>query len=336
MKKFALFVILFLFYITVFATYAEETEQRSDEESETTEEGMDTSSSGYTPGETEVGNSGAFTYSFPIKLPEGTNGTGPKLALVHNSQWHNGILGKSWMLTGMQEITRDPSYPINLDTNDHFLYNGRKLIWVPENTPGVANPGYFHTEQESYLRIRAHNLGTPSSYWTVTHKDGRTMYYGYTSRDHTPANDGHIDVMGKAGKTRLWALSKAADIHGNYYTIEYYEDTEDDTIGGYYPVKITWTKGNSQTKYYTVEFLYESRPDYGKKYIPTRVEIDKRLVWIVVKAGGNLLRKYRLDYDEGIATGRSRLTKIVEYGDDGNIPYYGNFPLAAGNYSPTG
>ena len=76
----------------------------------------------------EVAPNGSFMYSYPIKTPPGTNGIGPSLSLVYNSSMGNGILGMGWSLGGLSVIVRDPSYGINFNENDHYIYNGQKLI----------------------------------------------------------------------------------------------------------------------------------------------------------------------------------------------------------------
>jgi YD repeat-containing protein len=69
-----------------------------------------------------------------------------------------------------------------------------------------------------------------------------------------------------------------------------------------------------------VEFSYETRIDNGPLYVPTLMEVDMRLKYIMVYIDGNLLRKYRLDYEQSASTGRSRLKEIQEYGKEGNWP----------------
>jgi hypothetical protein len=69
------------------------------------------------------------------------------------------------------------------------------------------------------------------------------------------------------------------DIHGNYYTITY---AEDETGGDYYPAQMKYsmgksTDGSSAEIFTTVQFYYEDRPDHRPRYIPTMIDMDKRL-----------------------------------------------------------
>ena len=278
----------------------------------------------------EVDASGAFNYSYPINLPPGTNGMEPKLALVYNSNRGNGMLGMGWDLDGIPVITRDTTYDVTFDdTKDHYLYYGEKLIYTD---PAQGGDGYYHTERESFIRFKLEYPNGSNSYWVATLKNGTKMYFGYQASEHTSQTDGHVDAVGKNGKALVWSLSKVMDIQGNYYVVEYNEDA---TNGDYYPVRVTYTKnGTLINNYKTVEFFYESRNDYYNQYLPTLINMDKRLKWVVVKVGANLLRKYRLDYEYGISTGKSRLAAIQEYGDDGNWPENG--PWVDGSYQPNG
>jgi hypothetical protein len=267
----------------------------------------------------EVDSQGTFNYKYELKLPPGTNGMGPNLNLAYNSNISNGILGMGWGLAGLPVIVRDPVYGINYTNEDHYLYNGEKLV------PGAD--GYYHTERENFVRIKAFYLNSASSYWVLTLKNGTKMYFG----DQT--GNGHINAVGKAGKAYAWALNKVIDIYGNYYEVEYHEDVDN---GGYYPVRITYTKNDQKSlkAYRTMEFSYETRTDHGPMYnFSAKVDTDKRLRWITVKVDGNLLRKYRMDYEYGTVTRRSRLIAIQEYGSDGNVP---PVPWVEGSFEGTG
>jgi hypothetical protein len=267
----------------------------------------------------EVGPNGELVYSYPIKLPPGTNGVGPELALGYNSFSGNGMCGLCWSLSGIPVIGRDGSYEIDFSKTDkemHYIFNGQKLIYTDSANDG---DGYFHTERESFVRIQAEGTADSIDHWIITQKGGTKMYFGYMTIMHSANTDGRVEALGHSGRALLWSLSKVEDVHGNYYIIEYNEDIEH---GDYYPRRITYTKNDAHplNAYRKVEFSYEPRTDHGPLYIPTLMDVDKRLKYIMVFVGGNLLRKYRLDYEYSSSTGRSRLVEIQEYGSGGDWP----------------
>jgi RHS repeat-associated protein len=279
----------------------------------------------------EVDPTGAFQYQYPLNLPPGANGMNPTLKLFYNSNSPNGMLGIGWMLWGIAEVKRDYSYPVNYNDTDHFMYNGEKLV--------KDSAGKYHTAKESYARIEYKNPNTGTSYWVVTQKNGTKMYFGYQALEHSsPSTGGRIEGIGVSGtdKTIVWSLSKVVDLQGNYYVLEYNLDA---TNGDFYPVRVTYTKNEkySLAACKTIEFLYETRNDHYTTYSPTKIDTDKRLKWISIKMGGNLLRKYRLDYEQ-VFSGCSRLVSITEYGNDGNIPSYKttDLPCVTDNFVATG
>jgi RHS repeat-associated protein len=282
---------------------------------------------GFDPGFPEVDPSGAFQYQYPINLPSGTNNMAPNLTLFYNSNSPNGMIGMGWNLNGITKIERDYSYPVTYnDTTDHFMYNGEKLI--------LDANGYYHPAKESYERIQLVNPNSTSSNWVITQKNGTKMYFGYQASEHTASTDGRIEGLNITGndKAIVWSLSKVMDLQANYYVIEYIIDG---STGAYYPTRITYTKNVNfpLAKNRTVEFSYETRTDHAVMYNPTYTDMQRRMKWITVKIDGQLLRKYRLDYEYGTSTGRNRLNGIQQYGNDGNYP--SQFWVDA-SYIPTG
>ena len=249
----------------------------------------------------EVNLEGVLEYSVPIKIPAGTRGTNPSLELKYNSSSDNGRVGVGWSLDGIGYIYRDFSYQINFDSNDHYEYMGSKLI------KGSGNRYYM--QKENYSKIEAFNLNTPDSYWIITNKDGTRLYFGATV-------DSHIDAVGKNGRALVWGLNKVIDVHGNYYTIQYNEDLIN---GDFYPARIIYSNNDTYaiSGDYTIDFTYENRTDHWKKYLPTLVDMDKRLKWISVNVNSSLLRRYRLNYEYGSKGSLSRLVSVQEYGSDG-------------------
>ena len=250
----------------------------------------------------EVSSSGAFTYSYPIDIPAGTNGMQPNFSLNYNSQTGNGMIGMGWSLSGLQTISRDTSYDINWNNSDHFVLNGQRLI--PDGLLGLNR---YRTENESFLKIEY----VSSSYWVVTQKNGTQLFFGNTT-------DSKIEAVGKSA-ARVWALNKVIDIHGNYYTVEYIEDTVN---GDYYPSKIIYTQNNDEqiNKQKEIIFTYfpTKRLDHYPKYNPSLIDLNEKLEWITINTDGQLLRKYKLSYlSQTTSLDPSRLESIQEYGSNG-------------------
>lgn len=271
-----------------------------------------------------INPAGAFTYNYPIELPPGTNGIGPKLSLSYNSNSSNGMLGVGFSLSGLSSITRDPAYPIDFDdASDHFLLDGQPLIPDPD--------GVYHTKIESYRKIEFFQPDE-GSYWTVTGKDGVKMYYGSTA-------DSRIEVRHSSDTVRTWLLSRIEDVNGNYCDYTYFEDNE---TGAFYPLKIDYTLNDAHPlpKTRSVEFFYKDNSD--KSYIqfnPSYTKANKILDWIVVRLDSEnsdkCLRKYKFSYEESGYSGFHRMTHIQEYGIS-NLPYYDVVPLTSPNYKASG
>ncbi|MBN1649487.1 MAG: VCBS repeat-containing protein [Spirochaetales bacterium] len=266
----------------------------------------------------DVDNSGGFSWSLPIDIPAGTNGMQPQLSVSYNSLARNGMIGKGFSLNGLGTIERDDRYPVNWTSADHFSFNGQKLI--------KDSTGKYHCETENYLVIE--HITSSGDYWTVKSQDGVIRYFG-----NSP--DSFINAVGEdiSNKARLWALHKVEDPFGNYYEIDYSEDT---ISGDYYPEIITYTKGNGISTYKTVEFSYEGRPDTVLRFDPSRVEMDKRLDFIKICVNGTQTIRYEFLYsDNGLsAVDGSLLENIRIYGKgDALFPqkYKFEWSIADGN-----
>jgi hypothetical protein len=123
-----------------------------------------------TPASGSVSPTGAFTYSIPIRIPPGTAGVQPSLALNYSSQSGNGIAGMGWNLSGLSVITRCAATlatdgvrgGVNLDANDKLCLDGQRLI-VQSGTYGQPGAVYF---TEIFNGSRITQIGTtPTLVW---------------------------------------------------------------------------------------------------------------------------------------------------------------------------
>ncbi len=289
------------------------------------------SSVGTIPGEFAVNGNGGANYTIPIEVPPGINGVQPNISLVYNSQQGNGLLGVGWQLAGFSAIARCGKMiatdgergGVNFDSNDRFCFDGQRLMAV--NGEYGANGTEYRTERETWVKVFSETVtgkNGPRSFTVIT-KDGHQIEFGKTKDSQVLASDGAI---------RVWAANKITDRNGNYVEVSYREDSSGQSTNdsgkflGYYPIEIRYTgNSNSEVKpLRLVKFEYEGRDDKITAYVGgSRAETTKRLAKIktYVDLDGkgnnidnrkNLVKQYRLTYNDGAATKRSQLIKIKE------------------------
>jgi hypothetical protein len=268
---------------------------------------------GSTPASFRVTESGAAEYRIAIRVPPGIAGIEPRLALVYNSQAGNGLLGVGWSLEGLSTITRCPRTMaqdgarggVNLDANDRFCLDGQRLMLVPGTGTYGGNGAEYRTERESFSKIISFGqAGSGPAWFKVWTKSGQILEYGNSA-------DSRIEAQGKA-TARLWAANQISDARGNYLTLGY---AEDNANGDYRPERIDYAGHSSSPALpgFSVRFSYETRPDITTGFAGSSiVRPGTRLSKVVAYAGETAGREYRLTYQSAPATGRSRLTGIVE------------------------
>ncbi|MBI3343676.1 MAG: VCBS repeat-containing protein [Gammaproteobacteria bacterium] len=270
---------------------------------------------GTTAGVFKVDEAGAATYSVPIVVPPGTAGVEPKLSLGYNSHLGNSIAGMGWLLNGLSAIHRCPTTiaqdGVSGDANARYCLDGQRLIAI--SGAYGANGTEYRTERESFTRVISYgDQGDAPLYFKAWTKSGQILEYGVT-------DDARIErSVSTTVAAQIWALNKISDRLGNYFTATY---TDDGLNGQYYPTQITYT-GNATTglaPQQSVRFVYATRPDivpmYDNGSRPSQQTV--RLTNIQTYAGATLVRDYRLAYDQGAATGRSRLTSLTGCAGDG-------------------
>jgi RHS repeat-associated protein len=245
----------------------------------------------------------------------------PKLSLTYHSHIGNGLLGVGWQLNGLSVITRIQygrafDYKLEAEGRGQFEYlgPGGRLVDVS------GTRSLFHSENENwakYIPIKDPSSIAPEplSYWRVEDNGGTTLFYGLGPLAAGRNDQARRAVPGQSGHVRAWYLSRFQDPHGNFYDVRYGQNV---STGAHYPLEITYTGGPGVKKLYRVSFEYEARPDVSETYfLNSRESLAQRLKWIVITWETSLVRKYRLDYETGRVTGRSRLVRTQEYGHDG-------------------
>jgi RHS repeat-associated protein len=292
-------------------------------------------------------NSGAAALSYPIELPAGRAGVQPSLAVSYNSGVGDGWLGMGWDLS-TPAVTIDTRFGVprydNARETETYLLGGAQLTPLANRAGFAAREPEktFHTRVEGGFAQIVRHGSTPRDYsWEVTDKAGMRYLYGGTP-DSVLTDD--------KGDVFEWALREVRDLHGNVmrYTMVRQDDPgiAGSTVPGrnLYPKKITYTGFNDTDGPYSVTFsrdreLSETRrPDVsidargGFK----RVTAD-RLRRIEVRLGGDLVRRYDLNYTTG-AFAKSLLASISQFGADGKLfsthsfDYYDDIRDASGAY----
>ncbi len=282
-------------------------------------------------GHYKVDQHGAATYSISLDVPPGRNGIQPHLSIVYNSNHDNGFLGQGFMLGGLSAITRVGATEeldgfrgtVNMDTNDRFSLDGKRLIAVKDangkklNTTAAQKDAYgkkgtyYFTHHQSWSQVSANftDEAKGPAEFVVTTKDGLTMKY----KGYSPGKDG-INLS--------WHLESVRDANNNFYEISYRNRSA--KAGDHYPKKISYTAGSSLSAKNSVIFKYENRTgpggsDYSAHYVAGhRISSSKRLSAIKTYASSQLVHTYTFDYTNDNPTGRSLLTSITKSDAQGN------------------
>jgi hypothetical protein len=263
-------------------------------------------------GKADVSQTGAATYNIPIDVAPGTAGIQPKLSFGYDSRSGDGMMGVGWGLYGLSAVTRCPRTKvqdgaigtINYDANDRFCLDGKRLNLVKGNY-GAASSQY-RTEIQDFSWVGAYETaGSGPNYFKVWTKSGLILEFGNT-------DDSKITAAGQAS-VRTWALNKVTDKVGNYMTVSY---SKSEPNGDYYPLRIDYTgkEGTSPlAPYASVRFGYEYKTVTRYSYVGgSKIRNRSRLKTLSVYDGENIARQYRMTYEDGTATGRSRITSIQQ------------------------
>ena len=285
----------------------------------------DIDSVGTTASNFRVDESGAATYSVPIAVAAGTADVAPRVSLNYSSSAGNGIAGMGWSIGGLSAISRcrqtydqdRDATAISFSSADPFCLDGQRLLKT-SGTHGVANATYrTELDNGAIVTIEAVSNGEPD-YFKVERKDGSTSYYGKAPGDsNTSAKLGD-----GVGRTLTWSIRVFSDSfapNGNEIgnPIWFFYETSG---GGQRISEIRWAYGTGRGPAghnAHVEFLYDAtaRADAISGYVDGALFYNnKRLQTIKSYNNGAEIRRYNLDYQDGVAfyDTLSRLKSIEE------------------------
>ncbi len=278
------------------------------------------------PGQFNVSDSGAATYSIPIAVPPGTAGMVPALSLNYSSQGGDGLVGLGWTLSGLPVVTRCARTlaqdlvhgGVNYDSGDRFCLDGQRLMLVTPNVAYGAPESEYRTEIDNFSKIVAHGTaagGSGPAWFEVRTKAGQVMEFG-----NTP--DSRVLAVGTA-TARIWAVNRITDSAKNYLTVTYNcadpapapcGDRRD--YGEVYPLRVDYT-GHAAAPtlgpYNSVQFSYDPRVDSVPAYQAGSLQqTTVVLSHIKTYAGASLVTDYQLQYRAGTNLLHSRLIQIKQ------------------------
>jgi RHS repeat-associated protein len=275
---------------------------------------------------------GAFTYTYPIEIPAGRNGTQPALNLVYNSQAGNGWLGIGWDLSvgSIQRSTKNgvPKYDdTSTGTSDIFIFNlnGQSSELVRTNPGETAYWEYLSQIESSFTIFRYY---PDQRNWFALDKTGKK--YDFKG------------LIPNGGTYCYWGLVKVADTNGNDIEFTYniagviYMASGGGGSGpsgttSYLPSTINYNGNSNQpllAPNYSIQFYFDDRPDKISGYNSGVLQqLTNRLKEIQILSNGQPLRKYTFNFDYTEAS-ISRLISIQKSGYDARTSQWVAFPNA--------
>ena len=237
-------------------------------------------------------NSGTANLSYPIEIPAGRQGMQPNLALTYSSSGGNGWLGVGWDIP-IPSITVEtrwgvPRYDQSKES-EVYVYEGEQLVTfdsvanrfreMPHRTNHWTSRSvldhdsveqFYPRKNEAFDSIVRHGAGPNNYWWTVTHKNGVTDYYGKHASDSVVNNNCVLraGADNTHGPIAHWALAESVDPFGNsvryYYQVEYHRGTNNSPNVGrqiYIDTILYTAKENDPGKYRVVFTRQQGRED---------------------------------------------------------------------------
>ena len=187
-------------------------------------------------------NSGTANMSYPIEIPAGRQGMQPNLALTYSSGGGNGWLGIGWDIS-IPSITVETRWGVprydSQKESEVYVYEGEQLVtydsvagdfrklphrtnqWTDRNV--LDHDGYeqfYPRKNEVFDSIVRHGNGPDSYWWSVTHKNGVTDYYG---KRHGQQVVDYSSVLCDIETHNIaqWMLTESVDPYGNWIRYHY-------------------------------------------------------------------------------------------------------------------
>lgn len=265
---------------------------------------------------------GAAVYSIPLKVPPGTNGLVPQLALSYNSRAGRSPFGFGWNVTGLSLISRGVLNKeddglvrgVKFDDKDALVLDGQPLVPVLDNR-NAANAAErfveYRNRVDNQTRVRAYDwTPTGPTRFVAETKTGLTLSFGSSPNSRVNTRSGE-------GPTAVWLCDRVEDRFTNYMEFRYLaqSQTSDNQIK---EISYAGNRLLGKRPYAKLSFDYE---DLATPYEMRMLEgvstlSRKRLLRIQSTYQGEILRTYRPRFSTqtGMPESLFVLEELVEAG----------------------
>ena len=239
----------------------------------------------------------------PFEVPYGRNGLMPKVELRYRASNGNGWTGVGWELE-LGAIRRSSRFGVDYIADQYVLqFSGADVSLVP-----IGQSEYKAQVENGFFRIRKVASSGNEFSWELTDKTGSRYYFGTRSASRQ-------DDPSKPGRVYKWCLDRIEDTRGNFILFSYAKDE-----GQIYLDQIDYVGHQTVTPIHQVKFFRRNRDDISDSYGPNfRVRTRFLLNTVALYSNHRLVRAYELTYEPSKSSLRSRLTKVVQFGNDAKI-----------------
>jgi RHS repeat-associated protein len=241
----------------------------------------------------EAGSSGAFTYSYPVNVPQVPGGLTPRVSLDYNSQAVDGLtsstnnqaswIGDGWDYSpGFIERDYESCEQTSAKTGDQcwssndtvtLSLNGQQTTLVDDPSTG------WHAEADNGERVQ-YKTGTTNGthdgdYWVITTQDGTSYYFGlnelpgYASGDAATNSAWTVPVYATASGQPCYNAT-FADSHclqAWRWNLDYVTDSQGDAEAYFY---------NTETNYYAADKATTATASYTQAGALSKIEYGLR------------------------------------------------------------
>ncbi len=242
-------------------------------------------------------NTGALSYTYPLRIPQGRGSTQPNLLLEYNSQSRTDMspFGYGWNISipYIERINKTGIDKMYSTTTPFFSSSiSGELVQVGSTTEYKSR-----AEQGSFLKYEL-----TGSVWVMSDKQGTKFYFGTTSNSR---NDDPSD----SAKVYRWMLERSEDTNGNFVTYSYSKH-----LGMIYPKGIEYTNTGTTSGLFKISFSTTTSSTSVSYQGGFRMKRDYVISNVTIAENNQNIHSYNLRYGIGTNDGRNTLLGVTEVG----------------------